>query len=62
MRKNQDYRWAEEGWGEQMEREGVNKLPERDSESDGVVGRERLHPHHRIGRDTDRAPGDYYDD
>jgi len=49
MRRNERHKYDNEPWAEKTPREGVNKLPNKDSVRDGVIGRERLDPHHRIG-------------
>jgi hypothetical protein len=62
MRRNQRHRYDHEPWSDNKPRTGVNKLPERDSIKDGVIGRERLDPHHGIGRQHDDSFGETYDD
>ncbi|WP_372830998.1 hypothetical protein [Pontibacterium sp.] len=62
MRKNRDCYWDDQWGGEGSKREGVDRLPQRDSASDGVVGRERLYPDHRINRNNNHAPGELCDD
>ena len=62
MRRNQRHRsWDSYPCCEPESREGVNKLPEKDSASDGVIGRERLDPDHHIGN-GDYYPGERHDD
>lgn len=49
MRRNDRHRYDSDPWSESQPRTGVNKLPKKESIKDGLVGRERLYPHHGIG-------------